>query len=109
VIVIDSFSAYVFDKSEKDAIELIREFGRAAREGKTFLLTYEPRMIKPELDAYIRSAVDNIISIRTEIQGNKISRMLYIPKMKASKPHDKLIKFTVEDTGIQVDTREMIG
>jgi archaellum biogenesis ATPase FlaH len=109
VIVIDSFSAYVFDKDEKETIELIREMGRAAREGKTFVLTYEPKMLSPELDAYVKSAVDNIISIKTEIQGNKISRMLYIPKMKSSKPQDKLIKFTVEDNGIQVDTREMIG
>jgi len=109
VIVIDSFSAYVFDKEEKETIELIREMGRAAREGKTFILTYEGKMLNPSLDAYVKSAVDNIITIKTEIQGNKISRMLYIPKMKAARPQDKLIKFTVEDNGIQVDTREMIG
>jgi len=109
VIVIDSFSVFTFNKTEKEIIELINEISRGAKEGKTFVLTYESKMLDTRVDAYLKSMVDTIISVKTEINGNKIARLLYIPKLKGGRPYDKLVKFTVESDGVQIDTRETIG
>jgi KaiC/GvpD/RAD55 family RecA-like ATPase len=59
--------------------------------------------------ARLRSIADGLIIVRSDIQGSKIGRFLYIPKLKGARPSDRLVKFTVEDAGVQVDTRELIG
>ena len=109
LIVIDSFSVYIFNKSEAEIVELITEICRAAKEGKSFILTYEGRMLPSTVDAYIKSVVDTIITIKADFVGSKINRLIFVQKIKGAKPYDKLVKFTVESDGIQIDTRELIG
>ena len=109
IIVIDSFSVYIFGKSQTEVVELVTEMERATKEGKSFILTYEPRMVQPAIDAYIKSVFDTVISIKTDFVGSKINRLLYVQKIRSGKPFDKLVKFTIESDGVQIDTRELIG
>ena len=53
--------------------------------------------------------IDSLILIRAEVAQNKINRFLYIPKMFGTKPMDRVVKITVEDDGVDIDTREFVG
>ena len=55
------------------------------------------------------SMASNLIVIKTELAAERVSRMLYIPKMVGEEPLDKLIKITVDGAGVQESTREYVG
>jgi len=109
LIVFDSFSSYVFGMSEKEVVDLVQEIARLSKQGKSFVLTCEAPMLSERVIAYIRAAVDSLIIVKAEIAQNKISRTLYIPKMIGIKPMDRVIKITIEDDGVDIDTREFVG
>ena len=108
-IIFDSFSSYIFNFSEKEVVDLMGEISKLARQGKSFVLTSESLMLTERVSAYIRSAADTIIIVRADIAQNKINRMLYIPKMMGVKPLDRIVKITIEDDGVDIDTREFVG
>jgi len=109
LIVFDSFSSYIFNMSEKEIVALMEEIVRLSKQGKTFVLTAEVPMLSERVGAYIRATADSLIMIRAEIAQNKINRFLYIPKMFGTKPMDRVVKITVEDDGVDIDTREFVG
>jgi len=109
LIVFDSFSSYIFNMSEKEVVDLMEEPVRLSKKGKSFVLTAEVPMLSERIGAYLRATADSLIMIRAEIGQNKINRMLYIPKMLDTKPLDRVVKITVEDDGVDIDTREFVG
>jgi hypothetical protein len=109
LIVFDSFSSYAFGMSEKEIVDFMEEIVRLSRQGKSFVLASESQMLTDRVNAYIRATVDTVIIIRSEINQGKINRILYIPKMIGTKPLDRVIKITVEDEGVDIDTREFVG
>ena len=109
LIVINSFSNYFVDKSERDAVYLIREIESLAQKGKSFLISYEPGILSEKATAFLRSIADNVLVIRTQLVGDRVDRMLYVPKVTGEEPLDRLIKITVDGAGIQEDTREFVG
>jgi hypothetical protein len=109
IIIFDSFSSYVFGMSEKEVVDLVEEIVRLARGGKSFVLTSESPMLTERVNAYVRSAADTVIRVREEIAQNKINRWLYIPKIMGGKPLDRVVKITIEDDGVDIDTREFVG
>jgi len=109
IIIFDSSSTYVFGMSEKEVIDLMEEILRLARQGKSFVLTSESPMLTDRVNAYIRSSADTVIKVKEEIAQNKINRWLYIPKMYNSKPFERILKITIEDEGVDIDTREFVG
>jgi len=109
IIVFESFSTYVFGMSEKEVLDLMEELAKLSKQGKSFVLTSEAPMLDGRINAYIRASADTVIIVRADIAQGKINRTLYIPKMIGTKPTDRLIKITVEDDGVSIDTREMVG
>ena len=109
LIVFDSFSSYVFGKSDKEVVDLMDEIVRLSNGGKSFVLTSEAGMLDDRINSYIRATADSVVIVRAEIQQYKVNRLLFIPKMKGTKPLDRVIKVTVEDEGIDIDTREFVG
>lgn len=109
LIVINSFSSYFVDKTERETVKLIREVERLSKQGKSFTITYEPGILSDKATAYLRATADNVIIVRTELIGERVSRMLYIPKVAGEDPLDRLIKITVDRFGVQEDTREYVG
>ena len=109
LIIFDSFSSYLFGKSDKEVVDLMEEIARLSRGGKSFVLTSESGMLKDQVAAYIRASVDTVLIVRNEISQNKVNRVLYIPKIRTSKPPDRVIKITIEDEGVEIDTREFVG
>src|SRR6267378_3905482 len=98
------FSRYFVDKTEKDVIEVMREFEKLSKQGKSFVLVYEKKILSGRADAYLHSMASNLMIIKTELAAERVSRMLYIPKMVGEGPLDKLIKITVDGAGVQEDT-----
>ena len=109
LLVIDSFSVFLFDKTEMQIVDIMKSMKELAKNGKCFVLTHESDMFTPRINSYIRSMADSIAIIRTEFVGNKINEMLQLSKIKGAKPMTKLLKITLEKNGIQIDTRELIG
>jgi archaellum biogenesis ATPase FlaH len=109
LIVFESFSSHLFDRTDSEIVEMLGEMRRLASNGRSFVLTSESEMLSSRVNAYLRAMSDNVIIIKTEVNRDKIDRLLYIPKMNGRKPMDRLVKFTVEDNGIEIDTREFVG
>jgi len=109
LIVFDSFSSYIFAMSEKEIVDLMEEIVRLSKNGKSFVLTSESPMLSERVNAFIRANSDSVIIVRAEIAQNKINRTLYIPKMFGTRPMDRVVKITVEDDGVDIDTREFVG
>jgi KaiC/GvpD/RAD55 family RecA-like ATPase len=110
IIIIDSFSTYLYSKTETEAQEMIREVTRISRrEKKTFIITYDRGMVSERITAFLGAMADSVIIVRAKLTSDRVTRMLYIPKMRESIPMDKLIKITIDSTGVQEDTREFVG
>jgi hypothetical protein len=109
LIVFDSFSSYIFGMSEKEVVDLMDEIRRLSRKGKTFALTVESQMLSDRVLAYLRSIADSLIIVKSDVNQNKINRYLVVPKILGQKPMDRIVKITIEDTGVDIDTREFVG
>jgi len=109
LIVFDSFSSYIFALSEKEVVDLMQEIARLSKQGKSFAITCESPMLQERVIAYLRAVADSLIIARAEVAQNKINRTLLIPKMMGMKPLDHVVKITVEDDGVDIDTREFVG
>ena len=66
-------------------------------------------MLSDQVNGYLRASVDSLIIVKSEITQNRINRMLFIPKLKGAKQLDKLVKITIEDDRVEVDSREFVG
>jgi len=109
VLVIDSFSTAIFGLPDEEKIRLIGRITSASAHGTSFLLTSDGRTLDARINAYLKAISDNVIILRVELVGEKVARTLYIQKLKNAVPSDKLLKFTVDEQGVQIDTRELIG
>lgn len=109
LIVFDSFSSYIFAMSEKEIVDLMEEIVRLSKKGKSFVLTSESPMLSERVNAFIRANSDSVIIVRAEIAQNKVNRTLFIPKMIGTRPMDRVVKITVEEDGVDIDTREFVG
>ncbi len=110
VVIIDSLSTYLFDKTEKETTNLIKEILKLAREKKkNFIITYDKGLVSERTAAYLRATADSVIVVKTELMLDRVTRMLYVPKLRDSRPLDKLIKITIDEAGVQEDTREFVG
>jgi hypothetical protein len=109
VMVIDAFSTYLYDKTENEVAETLTQLSKLSGQGKNFILCSEAALLGQKNAAYIRSAADSVIIVKTELIGDQINRMLYVPKLKGAAPLSKLLKITVDELGVQEDTREFVG
>lgn len=110
LIVFQSFSSYLFGRSDQDVVNVIQEIINLAADGKrSFILTSENLMLSDRVNGYLRASVDSLIIVRSEITQGRINRTLFIPKLKGGKQYDRLIKITMDEDRVEVDTREFVG
>jgi len=109
LMVVEGFSGFLFDKTDREVAENIRQMTRLADQGKSFIVTFDSNLVGEKTAAYIRASADTVILVKTEVVSTRIDRMLYVQKMRDSLPSDRLIKITVDEAGVQVDTREFVG
>jgi hypothetical protein len=109
LMVVYGISSHFYDKTGRELAETVTQLGRLAKQGRTFVLCSEAALLGEKNAAYIRAAADSVIIVKTDLIGDLVNRMLYVTKLNGSAPPDKLIKITVDDTGVQEDTREFVG
>lgn len=109
VMVIEGFSGNFFDKSERELAETVGQLSKLVKQGKNFILCSESSLLGLKSAAFLRSSADSVIIVKTDLIGDRVNRMLYILKLKGSAPLSKLVKITVDETGVQEDTREFVG
>ena len=109
LMVVEGLSSFLFDKTDREVVDAVKQMTRLADQGKSFIVTFESSLVGEKTAAYVRAAADTVIQVKTELVGTRIDRMLYVRKMKDSMPADRLIKITVDQAGVQVDTREFVG
>lgn len=109
VIIIDGLSVYLYDKTVREVIDVVKLIVSQVREGRTFFVPLERTILGERTSSYLKAHADSILVVRTEITADRVLRSLQLQKMRNSYPTDKLVKFTLDENGIQVDTREFLG
>lgn len=110
MIILDSLSTDLYLKTEKQAQDAIKQLAKIAnRESKSIIVTYDRSLVSERTAAYLESLADSVIVIKVDLVSDRVIRMLYVPKLRNSRPMDRLIKITVDEVGVQVDTRELVG
>lgn len=109
LVIMDSFSNMVFDYSEKDLFDLMKGLRAETRRGASFVLCVEPDVLTDRASALLRSLADSLVVVKVEFAGVRITRYLYFPKVRGRIPLTKMLKFTLDEKGVQIDTRELVG
>ena len=109
LLIIEDLSVYLYDKTVREVVDVVRRLSSQTKLKKSFIITLEKTLLGERTSSYVKSQADSVIVVRTEISAERVLRSLYIQKMRDTYPSEKLIKFTLDENGIQVDTREFLG
>jgi len=109
LVILDGLSVYLYDKTVREVIDVVKLIITQVRQGRSFLVSMERTVIGERTSSYLKAHADSVIIVRTEITADRVLRTLQLQKMRNSFPSDKLVKFTLDENGIQVDTREFLG
>jgi KaiC/GvpD/RAD55 family RecA-like ATPase len=108
LVIIEGISTYLFDKTTREVVNTVQRLASLAKE-KSFIIVFERAIVGDRVASYVKANADTVLIVRTEVAGDRVLRALQIQKMKGTIPSDKLIKFTLDANGLQVDTREFLG
>jgi hypothetical protein len=109
VIIIDGLSVYLYDKTVREVIDVVKLIVSQVKQKRTFFVPLERTILGERTSSYLKAHADSVIVVRTEISADRVLRTLQLQKMRNTYPSEKLVKFTLDETGIQVDTREFLG
>ena len=109
LIIIDGISVYLYDKTVREVIDVVKLITTHVRQGRSFIVPMERTILGERTSSYLKANADSVIIVRSEIAADRVLRTLQLQKMRNSYPSDKLVKFTLDESGIQVDTREFLG
>ena len=107
ICIIENFTEFFIEGNTKDLMNTINSLIDTSRSnGRIILLTSNMGIIPERSERILRSMVDGIIQFLADCTGNRINRLMNIPKLDGNLPLDRLIPFTVAKEGIILDTRE---
>jgi archaellum biogenesis ATPase FlaH len=109
LMILDDMSVYLYDKTVREVIDVVKFIRMQVKQKRSFIVPLERTVIGERTSSYLKSHADSVIIVRSEISSDRVLRSLYIQKMRNSYPGDRLVKFTLDENGIQVDTREFLG
>jgi archaellum biogenesis ATPase FlaH len=107
--IVDGLSVYLYDKTVREVIDVVRQITAQLKQNRSFMVPLQTRVVGERTSSYLKAQADSVIVVRTEIAADRVLRSLQLQKMRGSYPSDKLVKFTLDENGIQVDTREFLG
>lgn len=108
-VIIDGFSVYLYDKTVREVIDVVKLIVAQVRQKRSFIVPLEKSILGERTSSYLKAHADSVIIVRTEVTADRVLRSLELQKMRNTYPSEKLVKFTLDDSGIQVDTREFLG
>jgi hypothetical protein len=109
LIIVDGLSVYLYDKTVREVIDVVKLITTHVRQGRSFIVPMQRTVLGERTSSYLKANADTVIIVRSEISADRVLRTLQLQKMRNSYPSDKLVKFTLDENGIQVDTREFLG
>jgi len=109
LVIIDGLSVYLYDKTVREVIDIVKLIVTQVRQKRAFIVPLEKSILGERTSSYLKAHADSVIVVRSEISADRVLRTLQLQKMRNTYPSDKLVKFTLDENGIQVDTREFLG
>jgi archaellum biogenesis ATPase FlaH len=109
VCVIENLPMFFIDAVDREVVHAMNVLVHASRDGnRVILLTSDKSILPPKQEKIVRSMADGVIELTIGFNEQQINRYIHVHKLKGKPPADKLIPFSVEDSGksIYVDTRE---
>lgn len=109
LLVVEGLSVYLYDKTVREVVDVVRRLVDRTRMKRSFIVTLEKTLVGEKTASYLKARADSVIVVRTEVSADRVLRSLFVQKIRGTFPSDKLIKFSLDGNGIQVDTREFLG
>jgi archaellum biogenesis ATPase FlaH len=109
ISIIESFPLFFLDAVDREVLSVMTVLSHASRKGnKIILLTIDTGILPEKQQNMVRSVADGDIHLTMTFMENRISRYLLVHKLRGHAPEEKMIPFSIDDTGrnIYVDTRE---
>ena len=72
----------------------------------TVMILLDAGVLDERIERAMKAVVDGVIEFRLEYQKDKLYRTIVIPKFR--KVIDEIIPFTINESGIVVDTRKRV-
>jgi KaiC/GvpD/RAD55 family RecA-like ATPase len=104
--IVDGYSLMNMDADGVHIIARLRSLLNLCKNGRIIMLASDMGVLSEREENAVRAMSDGIIQFNTEKGEDHISHFINVPKMRGLPPADKQIPFTVEETGISIDTRE---
>jgi archaellum biogenesis ATPase FlaH len=109
VLIIDSFSYLMLDKSLSEFKMILEEMRKLCKEEKAILiLTLDLGMLESKYEITGAHLVDGIVQFLFREEPDGIARFMRIPKWMNGHAYDKNIFFTFDDKRINIDSRARV-
>ncbi len=109
ILVIDSFSYMVLDRSLADVVLIMEEFLRLCKEHRSIvILTGERGMLDQQMEITIAHLADGIFLFLSKDTSKGIARFIRVPKWVDGNSYDDNIYFTFDGHRINVDLRSRV-
>jgi archaellum biogenesis ATPase FlaH len=109
VCVIEGFPFFFLDAVDRELLSVVNALSHSCRKNnKIILLTADNGIMPDKQHKMVRSIVDGVIQITMTLMENRISRYIMVHKLRGMGPEEKMIPFSIDDSGrnVYIDTRE---
>lgn len=109
VCIIEGFPFFFIDAVDRELLSVMNGLSHSCRNsGKIILLTSDNGIIPDRQQKMVRAIADGVIQLTVTFMENRILRYLLVHKLRGMGPEEKMIPFSVDETGrnIYIDTRE---
>ena len=109
VCIIENLPLFFVDALDRELVHVINGLVHSSRDGgRMILMTADKGILLDKQQKIIRAMSDGVIDLITVFVENRISRYLFIQKMRGSAPMSTMLPYSVDGSGkkIYIDTRE---
>lgn len=109
VLVIDSFSYLILEKSMLEVRQILEDFVRMSRQLEAVvIITMEQGMLDPKIEVTIAHLADGIFHFLTKDTSVGVGHFIRIPKWVTGTSFDENIHYTYDGRRINVDLRARV-
>jgi len=104
--IIEKFSTLFAEAGTGELKRALNTISAATLDGKIFIIVSDTGILPPQQEKLLRASVDGVIQFLETGEGERIRRYIRIPKMPGFVTPDRMLTFTLNEEGIQIDPRE---
>ena len=109
VCIIENLPLFFVDAVDREVVNVMNGLIHLCRgSNKLILLTADKGILATKHHKIVESMADGVIEFTVGFNEQQINRYIYVHKLKDKAPSNKLVPYSIDDTGkkINVDTRE---